>query len=122
MAVLVDTTVWIDHLRIGDPALKTLLYEDQVLGCDLVQGELALGSIRNRKEILSLYGALPKAEIPTHQEILKLIEHRKLNGSGIGWVDVQVLGAALLSGAKLWTRDRKLKIIANKLKCSYPNA
>jgi predicted nucleic acid-binding protein len=106
--ILVDTSVWVDHLRVGDARLRRLLLQDQVLCHPFVIGELACGNIRNRREILHLLETLAQAPVVGQEEVLHLVETRKLQGKGLGWVDVHLLAAALLSGSTLWTTDRAL--------------
>jgi predicted nucleic acid-binding protein len=106
--MLVDTSVWIDHLRHGNPALASALEAGEVWCHPFVQGELACGNLRNRTEILSLLDALPQAPLTTHAEALSLVEKRRLMGTGLGWVDIHLLGSALLAVIPLWTLDRQL--------------
>ena len=113
--VLVDTSVWVAHLRESSTRLADLLEEDRVLIHDFVVGELACGNLKNRLEIISLMQALPKAPVLEHNEVLDFIERRNLMGQGLGWVDVHLLGAALLTDAPLWTLDRRLKAAAEGL-------
>ena len=113
--ILVDTSVWVDHFRTGNRKLAGLLDEEQVLTHPLVIGELACGSLRNRAEVLALLEALPEAEMAEHREVLEFVEHERLYGHGIGWVDVHLLAAARLVGAALWTLDRPLLKVASAL-------
>ena len=106
--ILVDTSVWVAHLRKGRVGLAELLTKALVLVHPFVVGELACGSLRNRTRILSDLQALPSTVLATHQEVMELIENRKLWGLGIGWVDGHLLASALLSHCQLWTLDRKL--------------
>lgn len=108
MAVLVDTSVWIDHLRKADAALIELLRENQVLIHSAVIGELACGSLRNRKQFIDNLLILPRATEASFEETLRLIESRRLSGKGLGWVDVQLLASAALSNALLLTQDKRL--------------
>lgn len=113
--ILVDTSVWVDHLRAGDRALVALLQDGSVLGHPWVIGELALGRLARRDEVLELLGDLPRATVATDVEVLTLIDHRQLSGAGIGYVDAHVLAATLLTpGARLWTRDRRLAAVAGQ--------
>ena len=91
--ILVDTSVWIDHLRTGDPVLAGLLDRAAVLGHVFVRGELACGNLRRRDEILALLADLPQAVVATDDEVLELIERRRLMGRGIGYVDAHLLVA-----------------------------
>jgi predicted nucleic acid-binding protein len=114
--ILVDTSVWIEHLRSGDSRLVELLEGRQVLAHPFVVGELALGNIKRRAMILDALGNLPRASVASDDEVLGLIEGRSLFGLGIGYVDVHLLASALLSDdASLWTRDRRLNDVAQRL-------
>lgn len=114
--ILVDTSVWIDHLRQGDPALAEALESGQVLVHPFVVGELACGNLANRVEVLALLQALPGALLASDEEALAFIETRRLMGRGIGYVDVHLLAsAALEGGASLWTRDKRLEAVAMEL-------
>ena len=114
--ILVDTSVWIDHLRTGDPELVALLQDGHVLTHPWVTGELALGHLGRRGEILGLLHHLPQATAATDHEVLTLIDNHRLFGLGIGYVDAHLLAATLLTaGARLWTRDRRLAAVAGRL-------
>ena len=114
--ILVDTSVWIGHLRSEDRKLTTLLNRDQVLIHPMVVGELACGNLRNRKEIMSLLGGLPCILIADDDEVLFFIQRHQLMGSGIGYVDVHLLVAtALTQSARLWTHDLRLAQVASEL-------
>ena len=117
--VLVDTSVWVDHLHTGSPALETLLLEAEVVCHPFVIGELACGAIKNRKEVLSLLEALPTSPVITHEEFMHFVEAQNLVGKGIGFVDVHLLASAKLSRIQLWTEDKNLKKIARLLNLSY---
>ena len=115
--ILVDTSVWIDHLRQGEPALVKALETESVLTHPFVIGELACGSIRNRTEFLDLIGRLPTPPIATDSEALQLIDRHKLTSKGIGYIDVHLLASTLLlPNARLWTKDRQLASVAANLK------
>lgn len=114
--ILVDTSIWVDHLRVGDPRLIRLLTDVRVLAHPFVTGELALGNLDNRMPILSALQDLPQACVATGLEVLHFIEEKKLSGSGIGYVDAHLLAAVLLTpGTLLWTRDKRLLTIASSL-------
>ena len=118
--ILVDTSVWVDHLRIGDPQLTTLLQEAQVLAHPWVIGELALGQLSGRSEVLPLLSNLPQANVATEAEVMTLVETQRLFGLGIGYVDAHLLAATLLTtDAGLWTRDKRLAAAAADLRISY---
>lgn len=112
---LVDTSVWIDHLRNSNSRLVSLLEDAEVLTHPFVLGELVLGRLAQRSEILELLENLPRAEVALHEEVLSMIEDRGLAGSGVGWVDAHLLASALLSRAPLWSLDRKLASAAKLL-------
>ncbi len=118
--ILVDTSVWIDHLRSGEPALATALEGGRVLMHPFVLGELACGNLKNRSEVLRLLGDLPTAPTATDPEALGLIERRALMGRGIGYIDVHLLASTALEGvARLWTRDRRLAETAAELELAF---
>jgi len=114
--ILVDTSVWVDHLRTGDRVLGQLLDSGGVLGHRFVTGELALGNLRERDLVLSALQELPQATVASDDEVLHFIDRQALFGLGIGYVDAHLLAAVLLTlGAKLWTRDRRLQAAATQL-------
>lgn len=112
---LVDTSVWVSHLRVGDAHLRSLLTDGEVLSHPFVVGELACGNIKNRREILSLLQVLPMAKTANNEEVLQFIETQNLMGIGLALVDVHLLASALLSRASLWTLDKPLKAACFKL-------
>ncbi len=115
--ILVDTSVWIDHLRTGDERLADLLNRCQVVMHPFVIGELACGNLRKRGEVLRLLNDLPQATVASQDEVLHLIKHKKLMGLGIGFIDAHLLAsAALTDAAVIWTRDKRLQKAAAKLK------
>jgi hypothetical protein len=113
---LVDTSVWVQHLRMGSARLAALLRDEQVLSHRFVVGELACGNLRNREEILTLLGALPEARIAEHHEVLHLVESARLYGRGLGWLDAHLLASALITRCALWTLDEPLRRAAAILK------
>jgi predicted nucleic acid-binding protein len=116
MMVLVDTSVWIDHLHHGDATLASALEEGSVLTHPFVIGELACGNLRRRAEILRLLGELPQAPVASTAEVLEFIERRHLMGRGIGFVDAHLLASVTLAGsAMLLTSDRRLAAVATQL-------
>lgn len=106
--ILADTSVWVAHFRKGVPRLAALLNDGLVLAHPLVLGELTCGDLRNRARILRDLGALPPAVSAVHEEVMRLVEGRRLWGLGIGWIDAHLLASALLSNCALWTLDRRL--------------
>jgi predicted nucleic acid-binding protein len=113
--ILVDTSVWVEHLRRGDERLSTLLERELVLAHPHVIGELSLGQPRQR-DALSNLRDIPSANVASDDEVLHFIEHETLFGSGIGYVDAHLLAATRLTpGATFWTRDRRLLAAAEKL-------
>ena len=118
--ILVDTSVWVDHLRVGDAQLAVLLNSSQVLMHPFVVGELACGNLSNRAEVLALLGQLPRAAVATNEEALFFIERHELMGRGIGYVDAHLLAAVSLdAGTQLWTRDKRLLAVAGTMKLTY---
>jgi len=116
--ILIDTSAWVGHLRGGNERLRTLLHDGLVLVHPFVLGELALGRLKRRAEVLGLLEELPKAKAANHEEVLEFVERHALAGSGIGWVDAHLLVSAALSGASLWTLDRRLAVAVRRLALS----
>jgi predicted nucleic acid-binding protein len=113
--ILVDTPVWVQHLRYDSGELRRLLETGEVLCHPFIVGELACGSIANRVEVLEFLGTLPAAPIADHNEVFHFLNDKRLYGKGLGWIDVHLLASAALAGAELWTRDRALKKAAERL-------
>lgn len=114
--ILVDTSIWIEHLRTGDPELVGFLRDGHVLAHPWVTGELALGHLSRRSEILGLLHNLPQATVATDVEVLTLIENRRLSGLGIGYVDAHLLAATMMTpDTRLWTRDQRLAAVTVQL-------
>jgi hypothetical protein len=114
--ILVDTSVWVEHLRLASAILTELLDHGEVLGHPFVIGELALGNLRRRDPFLSDLWDLPQAIVAEDEEVLQFIEREALFGHGMGYVDAHLLAAArLTAGSKLWTRDRRLQSVAAQL-------
>ena len=114
--ILVDTSVWIDHLKSSDLVLADLLGTGRVLAHSFVTGELALGSLRQRRTVLESLRDLPQVTVASDDEVMMLIEREQLYGLGIGFVDAHLLAAARLTpGTLLWTRDRRLRQAATRL-------
>jgi predicted nucleic acid-binding protein len=114
--ILVDTSVWIAHLRSPDLALARALDEVQVLMHPFILGDLACGNLRFRGTLLDLFRGLPVAPVATDEEAMRYIEDKRLWGRGIGYIDVHLLASvALAETAKLWTRDSRLAAVASDL-------
>ena len=114
--ILADTSVWVDHLRRTDDRLVSLLEDARIVCHPFVIAEIALGSLRNRSLVLRMLDGLPSLPVARTDEIRRLIEARSLHGRGIGLVDTALLAACLLApGTTLWTRDRRLRAVADPL-------
>lgn len=114
--ILVDTSVWIDHLRSGNATLAGELNNSAVLAHPWVIGELALGNLSRREEILGLLRGLPHATVAEHDEVLALITREALYGVGVGYADAQLLAASRLTpDTTLWTNDKRLSAVAARL-------
>ena len=114
--ILIDTSIWVDHLRTSNARLAGLLERSEVLTHSMVVGELALGSISPREVLLDSLEALPRAVEASPAEVRHLIESRRLHGRAIGLVDAHLLASVLLTPAsRLWTRDRRLEMVAREL-------
>jgi predicted nucleic acid-binding protein len=117
--VLVDTSVWVTHLREGNDEFSKLLNDGAVFCHPFIVGELACGNLKDRAAILALLQLLPMSIAADHGEVLSFIESRGLMGKGIGYVDAHLLLSALLSDAPLWTLDKKLAQSAASLNIKY---
>ena len=115
--VLVDTSVWVSHLRETHAGLVHLLNDGEVACHPFIVGELACGNVKNRTAILSLLEALPMALLAEHEEVLAFIDNHGLMRKGLGYIDVHLLASAVLSGLTLWTFDKKLEKAAEVLHC-----
>lgn len=113
---LADSGIWIDHLRSGDTGMRGALMAGRILGHPFVTGEVAMGSLKDRGEVLTLLRRLPQAKTASDGEVLALVERRRLFSLGLGWVDAHLLASTLLTpDAGLWTRDRRLREAAERL-------
>jgi len=120
MMVLVDTSVWVGHLRAREPALVRLLEQGKVAMHPMVVGELACGNLNQRTLLLELWQALPQVVPASHDEALFFLQSGQLAGKGIGWVDVHLLASVRLTlGTKLWTHDKRLAGVAESLGCHW---
>lgn len=113
--VLVDTSVWIDHLRHGRQDLRAHLAAGDVVCHPFILGELACGTIRKRDEVLSLLAALSQVAVADHDEVIHLLDRYQLMGKGLSWIDLHLLASARLAGETLWTLDGPLKKAAQTL-------
>jgi predicted nucleic acid-binding protein len=113
--VLVDTSVWVAHLRQGAVGLEAWLHGGRVVCHPFIAGELACGNLRNRSEILALLERLPPAIPAAHEEVMQFIEDFGLMGKGLGYIDMHLLAAARLTGVSLWTLDKRLHAVAVQL-------
>ena len=120
--ILADTSVWIEHLRAGQTAFKTMLDRKQVSVHWVVIGELATGNLPRRAQFLATIRLLPQAKSGLPEECIAFIEHHKLSGRGLGWSDVQLLVAARLSRHRLWSLDARLATIAEELDVAWQPA
>ncbi|MYH89616.1 MAG: type II toxin-antitoxin system VapC family toxin [Gammaproteobacteria bacterium] len=118
--ILVDTSVWIDHLRHGNETLKSLLTQQRVCIHPMMIGELACGNLHNRDQLLGLWNDLPGVPEASHEEVMIFLARRRLADRGIGYIDVHLLASAKLqSGTRIWTGDRRLAEAADSLKLTF---
>jgi len=113
--ILVDSSIWVAHLRNGNVGLENLLIEGNVACHPFIIGELACGNIENRKEIISLLQSLPMALQAEHDEVLQFIDNHRLMGTGLGYIDMHLLASANLTKIPLWTLDKTLHKVSLKL-------
>ncbi|HQR88222.1 MAG: VapC toxin family PIN domain ribonuclease [Caulobacter sp. 12-67-6] len=118
--ILVDTSVWIDHFRAASPDLVRLLEQGRVLVHPFVVGELALGNLRDRTTVLGALKQMPQAVRAHDDEVLSFIEANRLHGLGVGYIDAHLLASArLTTGARFWTRDRRLNAVSEQLSVAF---
>lgn len=113
--LLADTSVWISHFRQGEPVLADHLSGGQILMHPFIRGELACGNLKDRPAVLFSLAALPQATLARHEEVLHLIEDRRLFGRGLGWIDAHLVASALISNCGFWTLDVRLAKAAKDL-------
>lgn len=117
--VIVDTSIWVTHLRQGSRRLEKLLVDAEVMCHEFIVGELACGNLKNRTEIISLLQSLPMAPTIEFDEILFFIDRHHLMGKGVGFVDVHLLASAQLTVTPLWTADKKLVSVVDQLELAF---
>ena len=113
--MLVDTSVWVDHLRRTELELVRLLDNGDVMIHPFIIGELACGNLSNRSELLTLFRNLPQAVVASHEEVMTLIEQESLMGKGLGYVDMHLLASSILSDCQLWTKDKRLVAVMKEI-------
>lgn len=118
--ILVDTSVWVDHLRSGNERLHGLLTAASVWCHPFIVGELACGNLARRAEVLGLLSALPQLEILSHEEVLRFVASERLSGLGLGWLDMHLLASARVRGVACWTLDKRLAWVAAALGAAPP--
>ena len=118
--ILVDTSIWVDHLRVARGPLTSLLQTDLVCTHVYIIGELACGNLDKRKELLEMLQALPRLTAATDDEVLYFIGRHKIMGRGIGYIDAHLLTATAIHSALIFTRDKRLQEIAEELGLAYP--
>ena len=117
--VLVDTSVWVSHLREGEVGLEKLLIDGEVMCHPFIVGELACGNLKNRLEILTYLQSLPMTILAEDEEVLKFIENNQLMGKGLGYIDIHLIASAILTDVPVWTFDKTLDKIAKKIGINY---
>ena len=117
--VLVDTSVWVSHLRHGNEDLQELLHDGEVVCHPFIVGELACGNLKNRQEILTYLQSLPMTILAEDEEVLKFIVVHQMMGKGLGYIDVHLIASALLTDIFLWTFDKTLDTFSKKIGLSY---
>ncbi len=118
--VLIDTVVWIDHFHSNNEHLAMLLENEQVLIHPMVIGELAMGNLANRHQTLEDFAKLPEISVATHQEVIFFVDANRLMGTGISYVDANLLASVIAhSDAELWSRDRRLNEAASKFDVAH---
>lgn len=119
MAVLIDTSVWIEHFRIPCAAIASLITSGEARLHPFIIGELAVGSIRDRSRFLAFLSTLPIIASVEDGDVLALIEDQVLYGVGIGLIDAHLLASCTAGGTLLWTRDKRLQAQAERLGLTF---
>ena len=119
MKVLVDTSVWVDYLNNDDRNLRSLLEQGNVVTHEMVIGEIACGSLKERPKTLASMDTIAAIPTMTSQDVRNFIEDHDLFSKGIGWVDFHLLSAAIKAGVSIWTKDAKLAEAAKLVGCHY---
>lgn len=117
--VLVDTSVWVSHLREGNVGLEKLLSDGEVVCHPFIVGELACGNLKNRYEILTYLQSLPMTILAEDEEVLRFIENNQLMGKGLGYIDIHLIASAVLTDVPLWTLDKTLDKFTKKIGIDY---
>ena len=118
--IVVDANIWIDHLRMADATLSRLIQRRRIVIHPYTIGEIALGSLANRDQVLEGLALIPAAPVTESYEMPEFIKHHGLFGTGIGYVDSHLLASAmLLENGKLWTRDKRLHALADRLELAF---
>jgi len=117
--VLVDTAVWVSHLRDGNVGLEKLLNNGEVVSHPFIVGELACGNLKNRHEILSYLQSLPMTILAEDEEVLRFIENNQLMRKGLGYIDFHLIASAVLTDVPLWTFDKTLEKFTKKIGLNY---
>lgn len=124
--VLVDTSVWIRFLAGREPfasGLDEVLGRDEVVGHEMVYGELLIGDVGGgRRKLLEAYTQMYQAQTVAHQEVVEFVRGRRFFGRGVGWIDVNILASAVVSGFQVWTADPRFLTLANELRVAYSPA
>lgn len=118
--ILADTSVWADHLRRGNAHLADALHADSIATHEFVLGELTLGFVRPGAPTLRDLELLPRIPTLSHADAVAVVQRLRLDGSGLGWIDVHLLGACMIAGARLWSLDRRLARVAARVGISLP--
>ena len=113
--MLVDTSIWVDHLRKRNSTLVKLLESGDVLTHPLVIGELACGNLAQRTKVLTALTELPSVSSASNEEVLELLETRKLMGRGLGWIDLHLLASSMIARVPLWSADKRLSGVAREI-------
>ena len=120
--VLVDTSVWIRYLAGRPPylaELERLLSLEEVMGHELVYGELLIGDRGGRRKLLASYERMHQAAMVPHRDVARFVRDRDLDGRGVGWIDVHLLASAIVERLQLWTADPRLSAVANEFGVAY---
>ncbi len=117
--ILADTSIWIDYLRGKNNRLAQYIQQDLLVMHLMIMGELALGSFKERQNLLRSCASLPLISTVSYEMVMEFIDEFSLMGKGIGWVDANLLASVYQSSAKIWTRDSRLNAVAQELNLAH---
>ncbi len=113
--VVVDSSVWMAHLRTAEPSMKALLQQRKLLMHPFAVGEIMVGSFRDRVSVRAFLANVEQAVVVPNDLVLQQLEFWSAYSRGVGWIDMHLISSAYASHALLWTRDKRLAALAEQI-------